>query len=38
MSDSGEALHLRTLAGLESGLESGEFSARELTQALLVRI
>jgi aspartyl-tRNA(Asn)/glutamyl-tRNA(Gln) amidotransferase subunit A len=38
MSDSGEALHLRTLAGLATGLESGEFSARELTQALLERI
>ena len=31
----GTALHLRTLAGLKKGLADGEFSSRELTEALL---
>ena len=34
----GDALHLRTLTELASGLAAGEFSSRELTAALLVRI
>jgi aspartyl-tRNA(Asn)/glutamyl-tRNA(Gln) amidotransferase subunit A len=33
-----DALHCRTLAGLAAGLAKGEFSARELTEALLARI
>ena len=35
---SGQALHERTLAGLAKGLADGEFSSRELTEALLGRI
>lgn len=33
-----DALHLRTLASLANGLAGGEFSSRELTEALLARI
>lgn len=34
----GNALHLRTLAQLRTGLADGEFSSRELTETLLARI
>ena len=34
----GDAMHLRTLTGLKKGLADGEFSSRELTEALLARI
>ncbi|MFT5500105.1 MAG: aspartyl-tRNA(Asn)/glutamyl-tRNA(Gln) amidotransferase subunit A [Woeseiaceae bacterium] len=33
-----DALHLRTLASLAKGLANGEFTSRELTEALLARI
>lgn len=38
MGSGGTALHTRTLAELASGLAAGEFSSRELTEALLGRI
>ena len=38
MSDTGEALHTRSLASLSAGLAAGEFSSRELTETLLARI
>lgn len=34
----GDPLHIRTLAELSQGLDTGEFSARELTEALLERM
>lgn len=34
----GDPLHIRTLAELGQGLDTGEFSARELTEALLERM
>ncbi len=37
MGSAGTPIHLRTLSGLASGLAGGEFSARELTAALLDR-
>jgi aspartyl-tRNA(Asn)/glutamyl-tRNA(Gln) amidotransferase subunit A len=38
VSESGRPIHERTLAGLAEGLSTGEFSSRELTEALLARI
>ena len=38
MSQANETLHLRTLCELRAGLRDGEFSAIELTEALLSRI
>ena len=38
MSQANESLHLRTLCELRAGLRDGEFSATELTEALLSRI
>jgi aspartyl-tRNA(Asn)/glutamyl-tRNA(Gln) amidotransferase subunit A len=38
MTQVNETLHLRTLCELRAGLRDGEFSARELTEALLSRI
>ena len=38
MSQSDRPIHQRTLAGLAEGLAAGEFSSRELTEALLARI
>jgi aspartyl-tRNA(Asn)/glutamyl-tRNA(Gln) amidotransferase subunit A len=38
MAGKDQALHMRTLASLTRGLAAGEFSSRELTEALLARI
>ena len=38
MGEGDQAIHRRTLAGLAKGLAAGEFSSRELTEALLGRI
>ena len=38
MGDSSAALHRLTLAEISDGLSAGDFSSRELTEALLDRI
>ena len=38
MGEGDQPIHQRTLAGLAKGLANGEFSSRELTEALLARI
>jgi len=38
MGEGDQAIHQRTLTGLAKGLAAGEFSSRELTEALLERI